>query len=383
MDAPELALSAPPHAAPLQEARSGQPAGPGSDASQGWIHGRSWDLRWLIGSALIGPVILAWVYAGGSSLAINLGVTAVIGGPHLFSTYVATYADPRFRRRHWWILLGATLLVPSFVIYWTFVDFQILLSVFIFAASAHVLQQNAFITDVYRARAGLPERRWARWVDYGLLMICIYPVASYKLVHGDFALGSTPILIPPFLKTAATYWGVWLFFGAMLTLWLYKTQLEHREGALNVPKTLLIAVTTCVAFVAPMAASGERLELAFQCVNAWHSIQYLGLVWWIQSLRKQRGLIDSRFEAAISGPGKAAWAFYGVCFGVTAALLGSLILLAQLNPWGLKFDQYYYMGTLSALLIHYVLDAYLFAVSARPGTDPKSVPYAALVMKSA
>lgn len=367
----------------MQATELALPARAGTSSSHAWIHGRGWDLRWLIGSALIGPVILAWVYAGGSSFAINLGVTAVIGGPHLFSTYVATYADPRFRRRHWWVLLGATILVPAFVAYWTFVDFQILLSVFIFAASAHVLQQNAFITDVYRARAGLPERRWARWVDYGLLMICIYPVASYKLVHGTFALGSTPILIPSFLKVAATYWAVWLVFLAMLSLWLYKTWLEHGEGALNVPKTLLIAVTTSVAFVAPMAATGERLELAFQCVNAWHSIQYLGLVWWIQSLRKERGLIDSRFEAAISGPGKAAWAFYGVCFGVTIALLGGLIGLAQLNPWGLEFDQYYYLGVLSCLLIHYVLDGYLFAVSTRRGVDPTTVPYAALVMERA
>ena len=130
-----------------------------------------------------------------------------------------------------------------------------------------------------------------------------------------------------------------------------------------------------------MAASGERLELAFQCVNAWHSIQYLGLVWWIQSVRKQRGLIDSRFEAAISGPGRAAWGFYGLCFGVTIALLGGLIGLATLDPWGISFDQYYYLGVLSCLLIHYVLDGYLFAVSARRGADPASVPYAALVME--
>lgn len=345
-----------------------------------WIGGRSFDLRWLIGSALIGPPILAWVYAGGSSLAINLGVTAIIGGPHLFSTYIATYADPRFRRQYAWFLVAATILVPSFVAYWTFVDFQILLSVFIFAASAHVLQQNAFITDVYRARAGLPERRWARWVDYGLLMICIYPVASYKLVHGTFALGDTPILIPAFLMTPATYWGVWIFFGAMLALWLRKSWLEQREGVLNVPKTVLIAVTTGVAFVAPMAASGADLELAFQCVNAWHSIQYLGLVWWIQSVRKERGLIESRFVAAISGPGRAASRFYGLCFGITLALLGGLIALANFDPWGLEFDQYYYLGVLSCLLIHYVLDAYLFAVSARRDTDPTSVPYAALVM---
>ena len=46
MHAPEIALPA--------------PAAPRPDPA--WIHGRGWDLRWLIGSALIGPVILALGY---------------------------------------------------------------------------------------------------------------------------------------------------------------------------------------------------------------------------------------------------------------------------------------------------------------------------------
>ena len=67
----------------------------------------------------------------------------------------------------------------------------------------------------------------------------------------------------------------------------------------------------------------------------------------------------------------------GVCFGVTIALLGSLIGLARLNPWGLAFDQYYYLGTLSCLLIHYMLDGWLFSVSNLRGVDVGREPYAA------
>lgn len=345
---------------------------------QGWILGRGWDVRWLIGSALIGPVILAWVYAGGSSTAINLGVTALIGGPHLFATYTQTYLDPRFRRRHLWVLVAATVLVPAFVVYWTFVDFQVLLSVFIFAASVHVLQQNAFLTDVYRVRSGLREWRWARWIDYGLLLICIYPVASYKIVHGNFALGDVQILIPSFLMVPATYWAVWAVFGTLLALWIAKTRAEARAGVLNRPKTLLIGVTTTVAFLAPVAASGERLELAFQSVNAWHSIQYLGLVWCVQMLRKEHGLLQSRFAERISGPGRPAWTFFGLCFATTMVLLVGLIGLAKADPFHLTFQQYYYMGVLSCLLIHYVLDGYLFAMSTRPDAETASLPYRSL-----
>ncbi len=341
----------------------------------GWINGARWDIGWLIGSAAIVPIVLFFVWQGASSNVINLGVTAVIGGPHLFATYTATYMDPRFRKRHWWILLVASIVVPSFVIFWTFVDFQILLSVFIFAASIHVLHQNAYLTDIYRRRTGHPEPSWSRFVDYGLLMLCIYPIAAYKLVHSDFLLGDVEILIPSFLKVSATYYLVWAAFTFFLAAWLVKTWSEWRRGLLNFPKTLLIATTTGVCFVVPMAATGERLELAFQAVNAWHSIQYMGIVWYVQKVRKEQGLIDNPFIAKISGTGRASWYFYGFCFAVTMVLFFVMVGVATYDPFHITFAQYYYMGVLSCLLIHYVLDGYLFTVSNRGEPEHSTVPY--------
>ncbi|HSC69883.1 MAG TPA: hypothetical protein VLH58_00925 [Candidatus Methylomirabilis sp.] len=343
-----------------------------------WIHGPAWDMGWLIGSAAIVPVVLFFVWRGNSSEAINLGVTALIGGPHLFATYTATFLDPRFRRSHLWLLLASALLVPAFVAYWTLVNFQILLSVFIFAASVHVLHQNAYLTDIYRKRAGHPEPLWSRLTDYGLLMISIYPIAAYKLVHSNFLLGDVQILIPSFLMVPFTYWAVWVVFAVFLSAWIRKTATEYRQGRLNGPKTLLIGVTTAIVFFVPLSASGERLELAFQSVNAWHSIQYLGLVWYIQKVRKERGLIDSRLVAGICGGGRAAWYFYGFCLLVTLALFGLLVGGASLDPLHLTFQQYYYMGVLSCLLIHYVLDGYLFTISNRAGAQPEQIPFAVL-----
>jgi hypothetical protein len=348
---------------------------PGS-ARDVWIRSPGWDVGWLIASALVVPVVLLFVWKGVSSDVINLGVTALIGGPHLFSTYLATYLDPRFRRHRGWLLLAAGIGVPAFVVFWTLVNFQILLSVFIFAASLHVLQQNAFLSDVYRRRQGRPEATWSRVVDYGLLMICIYPIASYKLVHGAFVLGDVPILIPPFLMTPATYYVVWIAFAVLLVAWLGKTWQEQRAGVLNVPKTLLIGVTTVVGFLAPVAASGTRLELSFQAVNAWHSIQYLGIVWYVQKLRKDQGLIESPFVRSLSGSGAPAYRFYGAICLTTVVLFGVVVGVAKADPLGISFNQYYYMGVLSCLLVHYVLDAYLFTVSNREHASPELVPFA-------
>lgn len=346
-----------------------------------WIQSPSWDTGWLIGSAVIVPIVLLLVAGGASSAVINLGTTALIGGPHLFATYTATYLDPRFRRSHRPLLVLVTLVVPALVVWGTLANFQVLLSIFIFAASVHVLHQNAYLTDVYRRRSGLPEPAWSRLVDYGLLMLCIYPIAAWKLVRHDFLLGDIEILIPGFLRTPLTYWTVWIVFSALLAAWIAKTWREAREGRLNVPKTVLIGVTTTIAFLVPLAAAGERLELAFQAVNAWHSFQYLGMVWLIQSLRCKRGLCESRAVQTITRGQHGAWRFYASCLAVTLGLLAVLIVMARLDPLGLSaepnaFERYYYMGVLSCLLVHYGLDAWLFSVSNLPRADVKVEPYA-------
>jgi hypothetical protein len=350
-----------------------------------WINGPRWDIGWLIGSALVVPLVLLFVWQGASSDFINLGVTAVIGGPHLFATYTLTYMDPRFRKSHWWLLLAATIIIPSFVIFMTLYDFQILLSVFIFAASVHVLHQNAYLTDIYRRRSGAKEATWSRLIDYGLLLVSIYPIATYKLVHSDFMLGDVEILIPSIFKVPATYYLVWVAFAFFLSAWLVKTWTEFKAGTLNTPKTLLIGVTSVVAFFVPVAAQGERLELAFQAVNAWHAIQYMGILWFIQKVRKERGLIDNRFVRGMSGGGKSAWFFYGFCVTVTMVLFFVLVSAAKADIFGfaakhgekLGFQQYYYMGVLSCLLIHYAFDGYLFTVANRESSKLEVMPFSA------
>ena len=342
-----------------------------------WIHAPKWDLTILIGSAAVVPLVLFVVWAGVPNLALNITVTALIGGPHVFSTYLATYADPAFRRTHKGLLLAAAILIPAVVIYATIHHFQILLSFFIFAASIHVLQQNAYLTDIYRARNGQKEVPFARLIDYGLLSICIYPIAAYKLVHSDFKLGDTQILIPDVFMTPATYYVVWGIFGVFLMAWLAKTAYEWSTGRLNVPKTILIAATTVIAFFIPAAASGERLELAFQAVNTWHSLQYLGIIWYVQKVRKEMGLIESPTIRKISGSGKATWYFYGTCFAITAVLFGLLLGLYAVDPLNMPFMRYFYMGLLSVLLIHYFLDGWFFAVSNRKGVKIADVPFAA------
>lgn len=342
-----------------------------------WIQSRRWDLTWLIGSALLVPAGLAVVWSGAPADAVNLAVTALVGGPHVFSTLLTTYLDPRFRRSHRLALAAAALLVPAGVVAMTLLDFQALISFFVFWASLHVLQQNAYLADVYRRRAGRPEPALSRFLDYAVLFLSFYPLASYKLVRDEFSLGSIRILIPSFARAEVTWRLAAAAFALALVAWLAKTAWEAHRGVLNLPKTLLIGVTVTVAFLIPAAERGERLELAFQTVNAWHSLQYLAIVWVVLKVRRERGLLESPFVARLAGPGRAAWGFYGICFLFTAGLLAVVFALVRLDPLGLAHEQYYYMTVLSALFVHYTLDSYLFFAAGQDNARPDTIPLVA------
>jgi hypothetical protein len=345
-------------------------------ATSPWMRSRRWDLCWLVGSVGIVPAGILLVHAGLPAWALNLGVTALVGGPHLFATFLTTYLDPGFRRRHGLALLAITLLIPALVVWLAVTRFQVLLSLFLFWASIHVLQQNAYLADVYRQLDGRRDPASSRWIDVGFLSLSMYPIAAWKLVHDDFLLGEVPILLPRMLKAEATPWAVTGAFAGLGLAWILKTLRERREGRLNGPKTLLIGVTALTAFLIPAAAGGRQLELAFQAVNAWHSVQYLALVWLILELRRRRGQQESRFVASLSGPGWALGRFFGLLLGFTAALLAGVFALARWNPANLAGEQYYYMCVLSALLIHYALDTWLFFAATRGEPQPDRIALA-------
>ncbi|HEX9298413.1 MAG TPA: hypothetical protein VF881_21395 [Polyangiaceae bacterium] len=326
-----------------------------------WLKSATFDVLMLVASVVIVPAVLIAVWLGASSASINLGVTAIVGGPHVFGTFTATFADRSFRKRHPW-LIASSLLIPAGVVWLSIHHFQALMSAFIMAASLHVLHQCAYLTDCYRTKAGFRERPWARLVDYGLLFTSIYPIALYKIVHGTFYLGDVAIIIPSVFMHMQTVYLEWIAFSAFLGLWIYKTMLEQREGTLNGPKTLLVGVTVFFAFLVPGTAGQTRLELAFQSMNAWHSFQYLGLVWLINTMRHERGQLTNKFVARLSGPKGAKW-FYAWNVAVTLVLLVVVKGVVTWDPLRLAADQYYYMLILSPLLIHYYFDTFVFLTS--------------------
>jgi hypothetical protein len=328
---------------------------PPSPAATGvWLRSSRWDLTFLILSAALVPIPLLMYHGlGVSQTAVNLVVAGLVGGPHLYSTFTYTFLEPNYRRRHR-RFLAASLALPVIVTVMAFVNLQILLTVFFMWASIHVLHQITYINDCYVAKGPVRRPLRERIVDYGVVFLCLYPMATPQILDGSFQLGGTQLYVPEWatsgLAANAQIVGVAALFGMFFVLWLAKTIRDWRAGTLLVPSVLLIGLTIAVGFTLPLF---PNIDVAFQGFNVWHSLQYLGLVWYLMAMRKERGEIDNHFVAEMNGPDRP-WHFYGLAVLLTA--IAGMLVLAIHAAFGVDLQKAYYIVILSTLLQHYYLD---------------------------
>ncbi len=344
-----------------------------------WLRNRTWDLTFIsLSAVLVALPIVTYLWANQGTPFINkvlqsIGIQFVwdddasrnlvnglialfIGGPHMYATYTRTALDKDFSRSHKGLLLSS-LLIPVGVVYFGVTNFQFLITFFFFWASIHVLHQIAFIMECYNAKEGRAQTIMSRAIDYAVVFSSMYPIATYKFVHGEFRIGQNLIWFPEFLKSEYLYYFVTAFFASSLILFIWKTFQEVRGSYANYPKILLMSLTIVIAFFIP---SFPNLDVAFQGFNTWHSFQYLGLTYYINRLRHERGEISTPFIDKMSRDGKT-WHYYFFNVGLTVIAVGIIASLIYFSPQlGLTFDQCYYIVVLSFLLMHYLHDHVLF-----------------------
>jgi hypothetical protein len=331
-----------------------RPASTAVAADGVWLRSSRWDLTFLILSAALVPIPLLMYHGLGiSQTAVNLVVAGLVGGPHLYSTFTYTFMEPNYRRRHR-RFLAASLALPVIVTVMAFVNIRVLLTVFFMWASVHVLHQITYINDCYVAKRPLRRPRREQVVDYGVVFLCLYPMATPQILKGSFQLGGTQLYVPHWasqgLAADVQVAGVATLFGAFFAIWVAKTIRDWRAGTLLVPSVLLIGLTIVIGFTLPLF---PNIDVAFQGFNVWHSLQYLALVWFLMAMRKERGEIDNHFIAEMNGPDRP-WRFYGLAVLLTA--IAGILVLAIHGLFGVDLQRAYYIVILSTLLQHYYLD---------------------------
>jgi hypothetical protein len=337
-----------------------------------WLVSRGYDLAFIILSAAFVVFPHLSFALLGKNIYVDLTVTLLIGGPHLFATYTMTFMEPRFRERWPRYTLGA-LLLPPLIVALAITNLTLLVTIFFLWASVHVIHQVAYVTDAYRMK---DPRGWdwtGRIIDYGLLATAMYPIATEKFIRGEFQTGGRTLLFPEFLKQPWVAWPVWAAFLGFAAAFAWKSVSEWRAGRLHPAKTLLIVIAATLFFLTPTLAN---LDVAFQGLNTWHSFQYLAIVLYLNRYRAARGLIGSEFVTRVSRRGTT---LYAMCLGftlLTAAgyfLVLGLAVNLQLFETGGPFKMFlfgqihagqhffaFYSVMLSFLLIHYYFDHFIF-----------------------
>jgi len=302
---------------------------------------------------------------------INGIVALIVGGPHMYATFQRTALDREYVAKHKKII-WSSVLIPVIVITMALLSLPLLLTVFFFWASIHVLHQIVYITELYNHKRQGKLSRFSRFADYAVILTALYPIAAYKISINQFTIGINNISevvanILGLVGLSLGPWMVWLagsMFAVALILWLVKTYTEWRDGTLHGPKTLFIALTVVASFFVPALGN---LDTAFQGMNLWHSLQYLALTWMLINLRQRRGELEhSPFVERLARDG-AARKFYLFNIGLTVAdVLLAVVLFGIMygiagTSFDFAFDRAYYMAILSFLWIHYYHDHFLFA----------------------
>jgi hypothetical protein len=344
-----------------------------------WLRNRNWDTLFMTLSVFLVPlpylVYLLGVQMGlhedVSRNGVNLVVALLVGGPHMYATFMRTALDEHFVKRYP-MLIRSSIIIPIVVVSLAFLNLTLLLTIFFFWASIHVLHQVTYVVELYNVRAGKVDPKFsavspiARAIDYSLILTCLFPIAALKISQGSFQIGTNDLAraIPQFFQAEWFFFAMTGIFLTALIAYVAKSVREYRLGTLNRPKTVFMVITVAVALTMPAL---DNLDTAFQGLNTWHSFQYLALTIYIVKLRQQNG------ELAQSAPminrfaqGNSARLY----FFSASMLLGSLVLgfavymvIGLVDPtrsMNARFDTAYYTAILCFLWIHYYHDHFLF-----------------------
>jgi hypothetical protein len=336
-------------------------AGPADDSAL-WIRDRRFDLIFLTLSGCLvffpylsyGLLQKLGVSEATSSLIVGLSVTLLVGGPHMYSTYLRTAFEPRFRKR--WGLLAylPLILIPTLVVIGSLYAFILLLTAFFLWASLHVTHQAQFISETYRMRAGGPVRALDRWLDGAVILGALYVMAMYKFVADKFALGDAVLLFPNFLKYRWVAVAFTAGYAIFFLFYVVRTFGEIRRGETSWPRLLFMIMTVAMAFVVPIF---DNLDMSFQGFNTWHSLQYLALTWFMLGREADSGRIGSGLARALAGRENTK-KFYLSMIGAT--LSAGVIYLILWKGLHFPQDKSYYVVVLSFLLVHYFYDHIVF-----------------------
>lgn len=270
-----------------------------SDAASPWIVSRRYDLAWFFGGAAASVAALALYFVFHVPVVILFWVwTLAFDGPHIGAAFTRTYLDREEWRSRKGVLLIAllTFAIGPLCLLLNVVTgspepFQLYLGVVTFYAYYHVVRQHYGFLALYTSKSrdfNPIDLRIDRWFLY---IGCWAPYFYFVLTHPR-----SRVLLRLPAEGPGTAWER-VAIGLCLALWalsliafLVRLVVRGRER-LRQPRTAFLGITVLLSSVvyfyvarfepAYVHSNGPDQDflLLSVVVGMFHSLQYLGLVW--------------------------------------------------------------------------------------------------------
>ena len=293
-------------------------------APRGWIIGRTSDLTWLIGGALVAYGLLAaHLFLGVAAVTIYMIWVLAIDGPHVFATLSRTYLDRRERAARATLLrwslcffalgpasVGVSALAGQRFPYDLFLTFCMLWAYW------HVVRQHYGVMVLYKKKASDMDAADDRVDSLFLYVGLLAPIVSFAVTH-ERTLAMLGIEAPT-RETHMVSIGAWSLVGvALLALAARQLDRIRRDVPLNIPKLLFLAAAISVSVVlfSPPVAARIEYEAVFPIVTSFHNVQYLAIVWFFHQNRRAAPDRPHR----IPHFSRSVWIFLGAGLAFTAA----------------------------------------------------------------
>ncbi|MFN8421419.1 MAG: hypothetical protein U0528_19575 [Anaerolineae bacterium] len=206
-----------------------------------WLRNRNWDTLYMTLSVLLVPMPYLFYLLGvklgvESDIArngVNLAVALLVGGPHMYATFMRTALDGNFVKRYP-MLIRSSIIIPIVVVSLAFLNLTLLLTVFFFWASIHVLHQVTYVVELYYKRdkrKGSAVSLQARAIDYALILTCLFPIAALKISQGSFVIGVNDLAnaIPTFFQASWFFYTMTAIF--LVALGAFAVKISIKNGA--------------------------------------------------------------------------------------------------------------------------------------------------------
>jgi hypothetical protein len=259
-----------------------------------WIIGRTSDLTWLIGGALVAYGLLAaHLFLGVAAVTIYVVWVLAIDGPHVFATLSRTYLDGRERATRarllgWSLCLFALgpAAVGLSVVAGRRLPYDLFLTFCSLWAYWHIVRQHYGVMVLYEKKAGEPARGDGCVDGICLQVACLAPLVAFALGHprARAMLGMTA---PPAWGHAVSV-AAWSVFAAAISVLAARQVTRVLHGrALNGRKLLFVTAAISVSGVlfSPPVAARIEYEAVFPIITSFHDVQYLAIVWFFHQNR--------------------------------------------------------------------------------------------------